>query len=694
MINVVFDTGSTNLWIASDLCTTEPCIDTGRNRYSHVLSESFTEFNGNANDKELDIEFGTGELKGIQGIDDFHVGPFTVKQQSFGLIEKEIGDAFKSIPFEGILGLAFPSMSANNAVPFFDNVIKQEVLQKNEFAFYFNMEEAATVQDPNDKSSHGAGGKNSREPLNGLFWGGVDEHFYEPPIKRFNVTQQHYWSLDLYQFRVGDEIYDVSTGEFVRKREEAGAGGLLQGENEDEGARRRGDVEGASGSVDEALVAPRSGMTIDDEGVIFAQQGGGGEDINFSAGSAGSATTTTPGSAATASFLEMKIDEDETTDHSSFGRKTKKMKKLLRRARGEETTAGAHHPRSEEALSAAKTTAASVHEITIRPYQEEFSGAPRAVSTQLARSSADSVLAVSTEQADAEAGRVQARRTRNDNERSSKDFQQHQQHDLLPDGRKTFQHDLLPDQRKTSTTNGGLYLHAGAGSSAVIAGIPSTATTQQVVSSRVAEQVDVAVAATSSPSMISSHDDPTSTSPGAVPVSSSSSSFLQQKTANELFPHAKANAKLVVDTGTTYFTAGKKLYATLQKRLPAVQCSEINDQTYPPLAYVLRNGETGELEELLIPQEIYMVTDESDLCDLAFMEIDLPEGYGPGMLLGEVFMRHYFTVFTRENHENGVTATVGFAHAKVGSDATKRLRQLTSTSKPSFLDHGGGSAGD
>lgn len=48
---------------------------------------------------------------GSQGIDDFHVGPFTVKDQTFGLIAEEIGDAFHTIPFEGILGMAFPSMS-------------------------------------------------------------------------------------------------------------------------------------------------------------------------------------------------------------------------------------------------------------------------------------------------------------------------------------------------------------------------------------------------------------------------------------------------------------------------------------------------------------------------------------------------------------------------------------------------------
>ena len=58
------------------------------------------------------------------------------------------------------------------------------------------------------------------------------------------------------------------------------------------------------------------------------------------------------------------------------------------------------------------------------------------------------------------------------------------------------------------------------------------------------------------------------------------------------------------------------------------------------------------------------------------MQIDLPEGYGPGMLLGEVFMRHYFTVFSRGD-SSAKPSYIGFAKAKVGDEPNKRLKQLT-----------------
>merc|ERR1719188_2403730 len=56
----------------------------------------------------------------------------------------------------------------------------------------------------------------------------------------------------------------------------------------------------------------------------------------------------------------------------------------------------------------------------------------------------------------------------------------------------------------------------------------------------------------------------------------------------------------------------------------------------------------------------------SGKCQPAFMALDVKKEYGPAMILGEVFMRHFFTVFSRGS---GAVedAKVGFAPAKVGA---------------------------
>jgi cathepsin D len=62
-----------------------------------------------------------------------------IKHQKFGEILKEEGEVFSEGKFSGILGLAFPSMSAHGVVPVFDNIIDQKLLNKNLIAFYYSL---------------------------------------------------------------------------------------------------------------------------------------------------------------------------------------------------------------------------------------------------------------------------------------------------------------------------------------------------------------------------------------------------------------------------------------------------------------------------------------------------------------------------------------------------------------------------
>lgn len=190
---VVYDTGSTNIWIASDLCKAGACAKPGRHRYNHEESATYS---SPLNGVQLSIQFGTGKIQGPQGVDDFHIGPFTVAKQTFGLIQTEFGNVFDEVPFEGIVGLAWPKMSANGVTPFFDNIIDQGVLNKNQFAFYFHK------HDPS---------------ANAIFWGGVDPAFHEGEIERFPVVDPYYWSLKLKSFKVGDKTIlhsdDIDTDE-------------------------------------------------------------------------------------------------------------------------------------------------------------------------------------------------------------------------------------------------------------------------------------------------------------------------------------------------------------------------------------------------------------------------------------------------------------------------------------------------
>jgi len=179
---VVFDTGSTNLWVASILCKDFPCnTDRGQQFYDPERSVSQEAFMGESGD--IDIMFGTGELRGPLHVDTYRVGPMVVKRQPFAMIREMNGDVFSSFPFEGILGLGFKSLSFGGITPFFERVIDQRLLTNNEFAFFFHVD--------------------SDQP-SALLWGGIDKDLFHGPIRMFPVVQPHYWALELLDFRLGN----------------------------------------------------------------------------------------------------------------------------------------------------------------------------------------------------------------------------------------------------------------------------------------------------------------------------------------------------------------------------------------------------------------------------------------------------------------------------------------------------------
>ncbi|CAK0823853.1 unnamed protein product, partial [Prorocentrum cordatum] len=135
--------------------------------------------------------------------------------------------------------------------------------------------------------------------------------------------------------------------------------------------------------------------------------------------------------------------------------------------------------------------------------------------------------------------------------------------------------------------------------------------------------------------------------------------------------------RVVVDSGTTYFTAPSELYDRIMAAVPRAPCSAV--EQYKPLIYVLR-GADGTTYDLKVTQETYMVGAEGgDECRPSFMRLDINNKYGPAVILGEVFMRHFFTVFSRGDGSED-QAKVGFARAKLGV-----VPQVKDNKKASFL---------
>jgi len=191
VLNVVFDTGSTDLWVASVICSLGPCSELSRRRFNFSNSETFF-----MPDKTYNFAtvYGSGELEGVLGIDDVRVGPMLVQQQEIGLIRAEHGELFSTLEFDGILGLGRTDTGAGTTAVF-DSIVKQQVLPVPEFAFYLHP----------DFAFGGA-----------VLWGGIDERLYEEPLVWYPVVGNDFWALELTAFTVGNQTLTGNGGTLGR----------------------------------------------------------------------------------------------------------------------------------------------------------------------------------------------------------------------------------------------------------------------------------------------------------------------------------------------------------------------------------------------------------------------------------------------------------------------------------------------
>uniref|UniRef100_A0A8C5IS60 pepsin A n=1 Tax=Junco hyemalis TaxID=40217 RepID=A0A8C5IS60_JUNHY len=181
---VVFDTGSSNLWVPSVFCSSPACRN--HNRFNPAESSTFLSTNDT-----LFIAYGTGSMTGVLGYDTVDVAGINVRNQIFGLAETEPGDFFYYTPFDGILGLAFPSIASSGATPVFDNMMTENLVDRNLFSVYL-----------------------SREDEGGSFvlFGAIDPYYTTRGISWIPLSAETYWQISMQSVSVSGTPVACSSG--------------------------------------------------------------------------------------------------------------------------------------------------------------------------------------------------------------------------------------------------------------------------------------------------------------------------------------------------------------------------------------------------------------------------------------------------------------------------------------------------
>lgn len=179
--NVIYDTGSSNLWVPAHNCSNcglKPKFDSSR-------SSTYK-----ADGREFKIVYGSGPVSGYLGGDSVHLGSTVVTGQTAALITdvSGLGAAFTVGKFAGILGLAWQTISVDNITTVFRNMVNQGKADPV-FSVYLTSEP----------------GKDGE-----LLLGGINKNHYSGDLTYIPLSSTTYWEVALDSFQIKGESYTTA----------------------------------------------------------------------------------------------------------------------------------------------------------------------------------------------------------------------------------------------------------------------------------------------------------------------------------------------------------------------------------------------------------------------------------------------------------------------------------------------------
>ncbi|XP_022225098.1 lysosomal aspartic protease [Drosophila obscura] len=168
---VIFDTGSSNLWVPSTSCAPTMVACMVHSRYNARESSSHRR-----NGVHFAIHYGSGSLAGYLSSDTVRVAGLEIRNQTFAEATIMPGPIFLAAKFDGIFGLAYRSISMQGVQPPFYAIMEQKLLSSPVFSVYLNRRQ--------EDREGGA-----------LFFGGSNPRYYRGNFTYVPVSHRAYWQV-------------------------------------------------------------------------------------------------------------------------------------------------------------------------------------------------------------------------------------------------------------------------------------------------------------------------------------------------------------------------------------------------------------------------------------------------------------------------------------------------------------------
>jgi len=178
---VIFDTGSANLWVPGKNCSWHTCWF--HTRYDATKSKTWKQ-----DGRKYSVQYGSGPVEGVFASDTVKVGDIEVANQLFAEVSQvsfgPLNLAYAAGKFDGLLGLGFNSISQYEIPTPFETMVAQKLIDEPVFAFYLQ----------SDASAQGE-----------LVFGGIDKSHYTGDLVNVPLISETYWEVSLDKLAYGSD---------------------------------------------------------------------------------------------------------------------------------------------------------------------------------------------------------------------------------------------------------------------------------------------------------------------------------------------------------------------------------------------------------------------------------------------------------------------------------------------------------